>query len=348
MPPPSKLIADGSLEQLTEGISRRLSDQLTSTQLADQLAGRLADSQVFVDRVAYTVFLETLLHGAVGQAPHEVFRNVSDDFWFWALTEGHQRKTALRDLLPGMPPDEIQTHYTGLSGSATLKEAFDSYRTFKQLYKVHTKRELATCEAVLDLGCGWGRIIRFFLKDLEPSRLYGADPVPDLIELCQRSNPWCQFQRIDYEPPWPFADNHFDLVYSFSVFSHLDEDHHKLLLRELRRVLKPGGLLMVTTQGREFITFCEDVRNRTDPNSVAPAVAASLVSFPDTRQALQDYDRGEFCFSPLFPIAGTNYSWGDTALSEAYVKQHWAEDFTFLDYLNDRQRCSQNVIVVKK
>jgi ubiquinone/menaquinone biosynthesis C-methylase UbiE len=42
-------------------------------------------------------------------------------------------------------------------------------------------------------------------------------------------------------PPLPFPDDHFDLVFSSSVFTHIDEHAQDLWLAELRRVTQPGA-----------------------------------------------------------------------------------------------------------
>jgi SAM-dependent methyltransferase len=50
-------------------------------------------------------------------------------------------------------------------------------------------------------------------------------------------------------PPLPFEDASFDLVYSISVFTHLDEEMQDAWLNELKRVLRPGGILIITVHG---------------------------------------------------------------------------------------------------
>src|SRR6266850_951076 len=84
--------------------------------------------------------------------------------------------------------------------------------------------QLKECRRLLDFGCGWGRIIRFFLKDVEPSALYGVDPVEDMVSLCRTDNRWCAFEVSPRRPPSRFPDGHFDLIYAYSVFSHLSEE----------------------------------------------------------------------------------------------------------------------------
>jgi len=53
------------------------------------------------------------------------------------------------------------------------------------------------------------------------------------------------------QPPLPFPDNSFDLIYAVSVFTHLSEEHQRTWLPELRRVLRPGGRLLLVDIGGE-------------------------------------------------------------------------------------------------
>jgi SAM-dependent methyltransferase len=296
-------------------------------------------------QVDHVVTLDALIHSAPERTPYAVFRNVNDDFWFWVLTEGVFQRPSIADILPAMPPKEVQEHYTSYSGLQTLQEAYTVYRTFKELHVHHGGKTLESCAAILDFGCGWGRIIRFFLKDIEPARLFGADPADDMIDLCKRTIPWCQFRQIDPESPLPFADCTFDLIFSFAVFSHFSEEYHWKLLVELQRIVRPGGLLMVMTHGPEIFMICENMRKSCDLEALPPALAASADAFPDPQKAIDDYEQGLYCFAKS--VAGWHY-WGDAAISEKYVREHWSRLFTVVDYVNDRERCSQPVIVVRK
>jgi len=60
-------------------------------------------------------------------------------------------------------------------------------------------------------------------------------------------------------PPVEFPAGFFDIIYAYSVFSHLNEDTHLKWIEEFSRILKAGGLLLVTTQARRFIDFCESL-----------------------------------------------------------------------------------------
>ena len=104
---------------------------------------------------------------------------------------------------------------------------------------------------VLEWGCGPGRLVRH-MEDLLPGRkvaLTGADYNAETVAWCRRSLPRITFVENGLNPPLPFADAQFDAIYSYSVLTHLSEDVQVAWVNELRRVLKPGGLLVCTTHG---------------------------------------------------------------------------------------------------
>ncbi len=72
------------------------------------------------------------------------------------------------------------------------------------------------------------------------------------------------FLPCGLEPPLPFAAAQFDLVLAGSVFTHLDAAHQEQWLTEIRRVLRPGGVLVATTLGE----FAASLR-AADPQQLA-------------------------------------------------------------------------------
>jgi SAM-dependent methyltransferase len=126
---------------------------------------------------------------------------------------------------------------------------------------------------------------------------------------------------------------------------------HDKVLAELSRLLKPGGLLVVTTCGREFIEAAAALRKRADLNSLHPGPRSCADAFPATEEALLRYDGGDYCFARLMPEvewARDWTYWGWAAISKNYVLKNWKHGLTFVDYIDDRNLCSQNVVVMKK
>ena len=66
-------------------------------------------------------------------------------------------------------------------------------------------------------------------------------------------------------------------------------------------------------------------------------------------KALDDYDNGRYCHTSFGGGGPLDSSiWGETCIPEAYVRAHWTDLFDVVDFIDDRDRCAQNVIVVRK
>lgn len=101
-------------------------------------------------------------------------------------------------------------------------------------------------ERVLDLGCGNGRFFELFEnKDID---YIGVDFSERLIEIARKKYgaAGAKFQTAD-ALRLPFPDNYFDKVYSIATLHHVPSKEFRFkFLKEVRRILKPDGLLVLT------------------------------------------------------------------------------------------------------
>jgi SAM-dependent methyltransferase len=119
-------------------------------------------------------------------------------------------------------------------------------------------------ERVLDVGCGTGRVAVPLVEHLGPEGSYeGFDRDPTRIAWCNAEiaplHPRFRFQVVEAfnsprqkgsvpagEVTFPYEDAEFDLVFLFSVFTHMLPDGVERYLSEIGRVLKPGGRALIT------------------------------------------------------------------------------------------------------
>ncbi len=103
-------------------------------------------------------------------------------------------------------------------------------------------RSLGPVERALDVGAGDGRLT----AELDARELTAADVSPVALERARRRLPGgARMAEIEADAPLPFADGAFDLVLCSETLEHVRDG--QLLLSEIRRVLRPGGELAVTT-----------------------------------------------------------------------------------------------------
>jgi SAM-dependent methyltransferase len=254
-----------------------------------------------------------------GTTPRDWFSGIDDDAWLWMNTVGRRKIKPIAAIVPGVPDAAMQTLYTGDTENVMFRKGFIAYQLFKSRYEIYVG-PVASCQRILDFGCGWGRIIRFFLRDVPPERISGVDHSFEAIKACRETNRWCDFTLIEPHPPTPLPSESFDLIYLYSVFSHLPEEMHLALLREFQRLLVPGGLLIATTRGRDYAKDCKLLRE--DPNlQTKPEWARNIASmFRDEAGTLAAYDRGDFCYEG-FGVEGRWSFWGEACIPKAYVER---------------------------
>jgi SAM-dependent methyltransferase len=94
---------------------------------------------------------------------------------------------------------------------------------------------------LLDVGCGTGHhLARYRRQGFE---VVGVDGSAEMLALARAANPGIALQRVDLQN-LPFADATFDVVLSIEVLRYLPEP--ALALREMARVLRPGGVVVAT------------------------------------------------------------------------------------------------------
>jgi SAM-dependent methyltransferase len=106
---------------------------------------------------------------------------------------------------------------------------------------------------ILDAGCGTGAVLDLLGNS---SKHVGIDLSPEALAFCRRRGLTNVVQGNI--TTLPFADDSFDAVISSSVLYHrwVPDVHHAL--RELRRVLRPGGVLVINVAAYEFLRSAHD------------------------------------------------------------------------------------------
>lgn len=253
------------------------------------------------------------------------FSTYSDNMWLNLLVNP-------RGDIPPLPSKEIQLMITGMYGLQTMQQAFAFYDTIRK-FSSELYKPLSSMGAIMDFGCGWGRIIRCFLRDVEPEVLNGCDCLPYMIQLCKKDLPECKFIQNEPLPPTPFGANTFDMIYAYSVFSHLSEQAHKAWLAEFHRLLKLGGILVLTTRQRDFIP--------TMP--LMPQISKINI-----KKSLQEYDAGKFIHTPIEGESPLEGFYGETAIPEAYIRKEWLKWFSLKRFLSGIPHIDQNIILLTK
>jgi SAM-dependent methyltransferase len=165
----------------------------------------------------------------------------------WLTRRAHDRRACGPDGMP-LPPPRLRLLVDGRSA-----DAGHFLRVGRQLHTgilgavATAGRSVADLGAVLDFGCGCGRVARHW--GASGPEVHGCDYNPVLVDWCARNLCSLRSARNELEPPLPHVSGSFDLIYALSVFTHLDAELQGTWLDEYRRLLAPGGLLVLTVLG---------------------------------------------------------------------------------------------------
>jgi len=176
-------------------------------------------------------------------ANYRRFRGLDD--WVWALLLGRRYTSypSILETLPQTPDPALQDRLDGAHGLTLLARSLAFYRHVLTMQSRHGTGELPTAR-ILDFGCGWGRLTRFFCRDVEPGCLHGCDPAEDLLEICRRSRLPAVLHSTGPAPDG-LPEKELDLVYASSAFTRPSAESAAAGLEALRDALNPGGLLIL-------------------------------------------------------------------------------------------------------
>jgi SAM-dependent methyltransferase len=141
--------------------------------------------------------------------------------------------------------DEYRDIHAGnISASGEPPEFFAEYK-IRDVARLVEQAGLGAAPRILDFGAGVGNSVPFFAKYLPHAQLTCADVSARSLEVASERFPHLADYQVIDSSVLPFPESGFDLVFTACVFHHIPEAAHEGLLREIHRVLRPGGLFVI-------------------------------------------------------------------------------------------------------
>ena len=209
----------------------------------------------------------------------------------------------LKNFFPTMATIEVQKSWTGSHSEVLLYQSVAFIKTIIYGYSLITGKNIEHAK-VLDFGCGWGRLIRLLYKYVPVSEIYGLDPWDQSISICKQNQVIGNLEKSDYVPhSLPFAEQ-FNLIFAFSVFTHLSEKTTRTVLNTLRKSISEDGVLVITIRPVEYWHIHNKGENATEMIAL--------------------HNEHGFAFKPhnLPPIDG-DITYGDTSMTLAYFEENF-------------------------
>jgi len=205
---------------------------------------------------------------------------------------------------------------------------YTQYRHIKEL----AARHAAGATRILDWGCGAARVVRYFAAD-PAFQATGVDIDPFNVDWCRSTfGTMAAFQTIAPMKECPFPAGSFDVVYGISVFTHLNPESERFWLAELHRLLRPGGVAVMSVHGE--MTFFKAINDFW--------VFDKLVNdgYVDVG-ACNDLDvNGK-------PTVDENL-YRNVFHSRAYIQRVWGDRFTIIDYIPGGAAAHQDYVVMTR
>ncbi|GBR52991.1 hypothetical protein AA106555_1119 [Neokomagataea thailandica NBRC 106555] len=188
------------------------------------------------------------------------------------------------------------------------------------------------------------------MKDIRPEFLQGVEQTDRFLLAARRANPCVNFFHSGFAPALPLQDASLDLVTSWSYFAHVSEFSADQWMREIHRLLRKGGLAVVTTQSRRFLAFCAEQRLRraSGMRLEHPWHEACADSFTDEGRANSAFEAGKYLHAaiakPPFPEA----HYGEAIIPKNYILKNWSHLFRLVEYVDNPARFPHVLIVLQK
>ena len=233
----------------------------------------------------------------------DLFKDISIESFGELLLDVPPAYPSIKAFFPSMASAEDQNLWTGNHGKVLLNQSLAFMKSMLVGYYEITGKDIKNAK-VLDFGFGWGRLIRLLYKFVSYEQIFGIDPWENSIDICRKHGVKAHLAVSDYVPYTIPFDIQFDLIFAFSVFTHLSEKTCTVSLTTLRRYISNDGLLVITIRPRDYWLIHEKGK-----------ISSEMFAL---------HDKTGFAFNPhkLPPIDG-DITYGDTSISIDYFKRNF-------------------------
>jgi SAM-dependent methyltransferase len=236
-------------------------------------------------------------------------------------------------LLRAEPPKEVHAMTRGaLAAAGGLYEAnliVDALRGVGV--------DMSDIQSALDFGCSSGRVVRSLAAAYPQVRWHGCDPNQPAIAWASENLPAVEFFVNGEAPPLDLADGSLDMAYAISIWSHFAPELGLRWFEEMRRLIRPGGCLVVTTHGM---------------TSVAYYALRGLRAPQQSDEILTSLYRRGWWYAPEFGEEGdwgvVNSEWGTAFLAPEWMLAQLCPVWRVLEYAPGRNQDNQDVYVLER
>jgi SAM-dependent methyltransferase len=250
-----------------------------------------------------------------------------------AMWRRPERAAELTGLRPAQPPEDV--HAMARGAWAAAGALYEADLVADGLASVGA--QIGELRSGLDFGCSSGRVVRVLAAAYPGVRWFGCDPNNRAIEWARANLPGIEFSVSGNEPPLSLEPASLEFAFAISIWSHFEPSLGLRWLEEMRRVMAPGGYLVMTTHGLTSVGYYAG--NGLRPPEQCAEIARAL------------YRRG-WWYAPEFGPAGdwgvVNPAWGTAFLSPEWVLSQVSPQWRILEFAAGRNAGNQDVYVLQR
>lgn len=174
---------------------------------------------------------------------------------------------------------------------------------------------------VLDFGCGVGRQLLHSTRKYPACSFFACDIDDTAVAFIQRNYPRVSAYTNKFTPPLQYETGFFDMIYSVSIFSHLNMEDQVQWLKELARVTKPGGCCFLTTEGLSTLRLLGEAFGQDEAILRARIAKDGFLykEYPDWQKNVNKQNTLKIASL----MVGVERSYGNTVLSPDYIRKQW-------------------------
>ncbi len=166
----------------------------------------------------------------------------------WSRLGGHPSGLDIAGIVGRVHPGDTMCDHQTAAGVENYSRAGQSALDNMTAGLQTAGRNFACLRSCLDMGCGYGRVLRLLCQQIAPAKITACDLDAEAVQFCASEfgvQPLLSSPRLE-----ALVLGSYDLIWVGSLLTHLVPEDCDLLLAKLGQALLPGGLLVLSFHGR--------------------------------------------------------------------------------------------------
>ncbi len=193
--------------------------------------------------------------------------------------------------------------------SSTVEAMVSGFTDYRRILALASRFvDLGPKTRILDWGCGFGRVCRHFDHDFPGAQVIGVELDEFNLDWMREHLPSITPIKTNLDGKIDLPDASMDVIYGISVMTHIRQSQQTDWLAELKRILAPDGVLILTTSGAGALAFGS---RWIDRRSLASWNDRGFLEFDHASEYDRDIGGGNYYIQAYQSFENTRRRWGE-------------------------------------